>query len=228
MACVNYPGFARFSGAALDAALEAAGYAGPTINFGFSGHNKREALIKLKENDVPTLLYTGELAQFALPLVGRPDCHHAGQWMKVIRTTSQWERYWRRPQRRQWVTHWQTWIEEKNEYRVHIVNGKSIKISQKIGGGNHAMGAIFRGGVSADVRRELRELAKQACEVLQCSLGAIDIIQDVSGGPYFVLEVNSAPKLTDERSDTLSRYVNAIIREWGQEEVEAESDDILG
>ncbi len=218
MGTVRFPYKARFSGAALAAALEAAGYDGPDIDFGFMEMNKREQLCKLDAEGVPTLLLYAEpdltyflpVDQIPFPIVGRPDTHHGGQWLKVFRTESQLMRYGRRQAGRQWITHWQRWIDEKEEFRVHIVNGKSIKISRKEGGGNHRTGARFVGGVSADDRETLRELAKRATSALGASRGAVDILRK-GEGDCCVLEVNAAPKLTDEHSDTLERYVRAFM-----------------
>lgn len=224
----------RPSGQTLEDALRQGGYDGPDINFGYGmrrnalnapealrlAANKRLALEKMAETDVPTprLVYGDEAMNpndngSPYPIVGRPDSHRQGRGFWLCNSGSDVERAVRGTRRKAAATHFMEFIEAEKEFRVHIVNGKSIKISEKVGGGNHGQGATFRYPEDFNHKKTLRRTAAAAVEALGLDFGAVDILW-ADDQPY-VLEVNSAPCLTDHYSDTLSRYVNAFLEEYG-------------
>jgi hypothetical protein len=96
------------------------------------------------------------------------------------------------------------------EFRVHIVGDLSIKISEKIGGGNHLTGALFTSEIRAGHKVTLRRVARDAVACLGLTFGAVDVLYREDVGAR-VLEVNTAPRLTDPTSDTLARYVRAFV-----------------
>lgn len=243
---VIYSKKSRKSGAALDQALQDAGYDGPLINFGFSGSrildtinipnavamatNKRIALQIMTDAFVPTLLWDespdsllwdyGEIP-IPFPVVARPDFHRAGKWLHICHTHDELARAYRLVKNRRTgepsaarATHTQRYLQDAREFRVHVMAGKSIKISEKIGGGNHSTGAIFEYPHDFENKATLREVAKHAVSALGLDFGAVDLLY--RDGQFHVLEVNTAPRLTDPNSDTLARYVRAFIKYYNE------------
>lgn len=234
---VHYDYRSRLSGALLEQALRDT--PGKSINWGYPrggninldgavkrASNKRVALEVMQEAGVPTpTLYltspntpTGALVDVdtggyvipSFPVIGRPDHHKSGSGFYFCRTLKGIARA-----KRKGATHFIEFIPEAREFRVHIVNGKSIKIAEKIGGGNRKNfkhGAYFA-YPDFDHKKSLRRIAKQAVMSLGLDFGAVDILYKDEN--YFVLEVNSAPSLTSA-SDTLDRYVRAFKEEYGE------------
>lgn len=219
---VIYSKKTRESARALKQKLEEMDYDGETINYGYSGSkredvvnrpsalknsvNKRIALEQLKKAGVPTLLIDNKDIEY--PIVGRPDNHSMGRWMYIC-----WdeEDYRRSKRKKRPATHYQKYLTGFREFRVHIVNGESIKISEKIGGGNYHQGAVFEYPHDFNHKKTLRKLARDAVEALGLDFGAVDILWKDEG---YVLEVNSAPRLTDEATNTLERYAEAFVRNY--------------
>lgn len=95
------------------------------------------------------------------------------------------------------------YIPTAREYRIHIFNGKSIKVSQKIWTDttkiykpwvrNHLNGHTFR-IPEIPLDKDSRTLAKAAVKALKLDFGAVDLIID-DQGKSFVLEVNTGPGL---------------------------------
>lgn len=215
----------RKSATVLEERLDELGYDGLPINWGFSTSgetecinkpqalrlavNKRIALEELDDADVSTLLID-EDDYIEYPVVGRPDNHSMGRWFYICSNYSDIERA--RRNKRHPATHFQHLVDDFREFRVHIVDGESIKISEKIGGGNYHAGGIFEYPHDFDHKKTLRNTAKEAVEALGLDFGAVDIIW--KDNTAYVLEVNSAPRLTDETSDTLERYAQAFVRSY--------------
>jgi hypothetical protein len=113
---------------------------------------------------------------------------------------------------------WVQFIPSVAEFRQHIFNGKAIRVGRKIQvdvalGGPLLVRSRRRGWhiqyQGVDAPEGLRTLAKEAVASLGYLFGAVDILQGVDGQLY-VLEVNSAPALTD--AGTLAAYVDAVKR----------------
>jgi glutathione synthase/RimK-type ligase-like ATP-grasp enzyme len=80
-----------------------------------------------------------------------------------------------------------------HEYRVHVFNGKSIRISEKAffgREGNHRLYTTIKPTGQID---HVRSAAKLAVEALGLDFGAVDILANDEN--CWVLEVNSAPSL---------------------------------
>ncbi len=96
---------------------------------------------------------------------------------------------------------------------MHIVAGKSIKLSEKIGGEgpckNYGKGTRFYYPHDFEPKEEVREAARSAVRALGLDFGAVDVLW--KDGSCCVLEVNTAPCLTDATSDTLARYARAFM-----------------
>ena len=218
------------SGRILRDALEAQGYDGEPINWAhytydglnapqaiLGSSNKRNALRTLVNANVPTpALYdfTGALyAVLDTPLIARTSYHtkNSGFWYcetpEAIREA-----------RSRGATHYMEYIEEPREFRVHIVKGNSIKISEKHKRYNAETGEFEEGSWTYPERFmrkiSLRTIAKDAVDALGLDFGAVDILyKKVDDEPkFYVLEVNCAPNLTESvNNDTLDRYVRAFM-----------------
>lgn len=237
---VHYTRKTRPSALLLAPKLRAEGYTGPVINWGNSqfsspgnyqglNHpafvakavNKRMALQLMAEAGVPIPamykpIYSDsgddvimpQIPADAYPIVGRPDAHSKGRYMYMCNTLGDAIQATRR---RRPATHFLQWIIDAREFRVYVVNGQSIKISEKIGGGNHDRGAIFEYPHGFTHKLSLRKHAKAAVEALGLDFGAVDLLYTERDNKWYVLEVNTAPCLTDETSDTLQCYVDAFM-----------------
>lgn len=215
----------RKSATVLEERLEELGYDGRDINYGYSGSrdtetvnrpsaielavNKRLALEELDDEDVPTLLID-TAARITFPIVGRPDSHSMGRWFYVCYDERDMRRATRR--KRHPATHFQRLLTDFREFRVHVMNGESIKISEKLGGGNYHQGGTFQYPSDFEDLKKVRNVAKEAVEALDLDFAAVDILW--KDGEVYVLECNTAPRLTDEYSDTLERYAEAFMRNY--------------
>lgn len=102
----------------------------------------------------------------------------------------------------------QEYIRKDAEYRIHVMGGEIIDVQKKRRASeavedaslnpqirSHANGWVYcRENVNASHR--VRELAVEAVAALGLDFGAVDIMTIQSGAP-FVLEVNSAPGLSE-------------------------------
>lgn len=229
MPIVHFKRATRPSALALARALRDENYEGVNINFGFgvnsdglnspeaiaNASNKRKALEIMCEAEVPIPpLYTPDEAYEAVldaPLVGRKNYHRKGRGFYYCEDEDDVEHAIRKG-----ATHFLEYITDTREFRAHIVNGNCIKISEKHGDGltrNVEAGAVFSYPHDFNHKKSLRKVAKQAVEALGLDFGAVDVLY--KDKQFYTLEVNTAPCLTNERSDTLSRYVNAFLENSG-------------
>ena len=105
------------------------------------------------------------------------------------------------------------YIKKKHEFRVHVVNGKPIKLQQKKLRKNlqHNIirntknGYVF-GHISEDLPVDIKErlsfLAVSAVKVLKLDFGAVDIIWNKHHNKLYVLEVNTAPGISELTAKT--------------------------
>lgn len=232
---VHYGRASKPSGQALARALAERGYGGQHINFGYGASrsalnspqaianatNKRRALQLMAEAGVPIPRpLAGDqycnMRSDEFPIVGRPDKHCQGRGFWYCRTQADIHKALRGTRRKAAATHFMEFIEADHEFRVHIINGESIKISEKFGSEaltrNHAHGVRFGYPHDFNHKKTVRRVAKEAVEALGLDFGAVDVLW-ADGKPY-VLEVNTAPCLTDNWSDTLERYAEAFVRSY--------------
>lgn len=220
---VAFSGPTRPSAVRLDKALIALGYEGGVIAWGAARFSKRSALERFRAQGVPCPRAWGECPN-ASAHVMRTDNHRAGEGFWLVRTQLE-----RQAAVQQGATHGMEFIEDAREFRVHIVHGRSIKLTEKIYDRDaateirfdhvHSRAAGWR-QVSPQPNAHkvsLRRHAKTACEALGAPFGAVDILMrhDPRSRPateFFVLEVNTAPALTDPNTDTCERYARAFLR----------------
>lgn len=99
------------------------------------------------------------------------------------------------------------YIYKDSEYRVHILGDKCAGVSQKVKDEEETthdrhVWSRPRGWIQVDyegvVDKELKDTARKAIKSLGYDFGAVDIIKGVDG-KYYILEVNSAPRLNRRR-----------------------------
>lgn len=78
-------------------------------------------------------------------------------------------------------------------------------------GRNHANGFDFSGVESEMVPQALKDLSRDSLRALGLDFGAVDAIQ-TPDGRYVVLEVNSAPGVSDERRRVVVGLAHRIVR----------------
>jgi D-alanine-D-alanine ligase-like ATP-grasp enzyme len=102
------------------------------------------------------------------------------------------------------ATHFMEFVEAEREYRVHIFNGKSIRISEKGFTDDRKKDYITR-KPTHDVRT-VRQAAKRAVSAVGLDFGAVDILaRGEANQEVFVLEVNSAPGLGGSMPELYAR-----------------------
>lgn len=225
-------GPSRPSARALDRRLRDLNYEGPRIEWGFTPFGKGQALRIMSEAGVPTPRLFGlhaaldELGRLpaAVVLVGRSTAHRAGSGFWLCRSRADVLHA-----RARGASHWLEYIHPAREFRVHIVHGLSVKLTEKLCVGcaedrndpnpairSHAHGWLQMSPRPDAHRVSLREAAKAAVAALGASHGAVDIL--LQGARIYVLEVNAAPALTDPGTDTLDRYAQAFLRHARQQQ----------
>lgn len=171
--------------------------------------NKRVMRELFAEHDVPApqlftpaearALFEADPANLSgVALVGRPDTHTRGLAFWLCRSVADVDRALRGTRRKAAATHFMRFVPLGHEFRVHVFNGKSIRISEK-----HYLTEPDTPMWKRDYetrkppedfpRRHLRQAAKQAVAALGLDFGAVDILADHEQA--YVLEVNTAPGL---------------------------------
>jgi glutathione synthase/RimK-type ligase-like ATP-grasp enzyme len=161
--------------------------------------NKRIMRTLFWENEVPMprLFTPSEAYTQALrgnKMVGRPDKHTKGRGFWLVDSEQKFTKALRGTRKKKAATHFMEYIEAPREYRVHIFNGKSIRISEKSFGesGQTAQGLYITRKPQHEVKH-VRKAAKQAVKAVGLDFGAVDILANDTD--CWVTEVNSAPGL---------------------------------
>lgn len=231
---VEFFGPTRPSARLLDRKLIELGYEGPRVLWGQSSLNKRQQLDVMRAAGVPCPRAGGPDSSY--PYVLRTDYHRAGSGFWLARNIDE---YYAAEQAG--ATHAMEYIANAREFRVHIIHGRSIKLTEKLkpwwpinpGPGepetrwmtgaetqtyddvirSHAQGWQQMSPRPNAHKVSLRAHAKAAVAALNADFGAVDILLREGLQPaFFVLEVNRAPALTDPHTDTLDRYAQAFLR----------------
>jgi D-alanine-D-alanine ligase-like ATP-grasp enzyme len=84
------------------------------------------------------------------------------------------------------------WVDVDREFRVHVFNGKSIRVSEK-DFLDEDRKQYLTIKPTVDRRRHIRDAAKEAVAALGLDFGTVDVLADDEQA--FVLEVNAAPGL---------------------------------
>lgn len=163
--------------------------------------NKRLMRQLFAEHGVPMPKLLGDwpfavsdLDDWPYPVVGRPDRHTKGRGFWLCQTIADVEKAVRGTRKKQAASHFMEYIEADREYRVHIFQGKSIRISEK-GFTDSSKKEYITRKPDRPVR-PVREAAKQAVAAVGLDFGTVDILaKGDRNQEAYVLEVNAAPGL---------------------------------
>ena len=168
----------------------------PTLN-GVLRVDKLTELITLQRARVPTL-------EIWVP---RAERHEGGRDIIQVSTGS--------------ISHYTKFVNTIREFRVHVFDGKSIRVGIKVNSGSgHPWIRSHQQGWSLDygsncrvvITNSVRVAARQAIEAMSYDFGAVDVGIMEDGRPI-VFEVNSAPGLDNE--NTALAYARHIIQ-WSR------------
>ena len=179
--------------------------------------NKRIMRGLFAEHDVPTplLMDVGEAMQAVLAgkeVVGRPDQHTKGRGLWRCKTAVDVKKAITGTRRKKAATHFMEYVESDREYRVHVFQGKSIRISEKVFNEDKSYTTGKPGNIKL---RRVREAAKLAVEAVGLDFGAVDVLaRGADNAEVWVLEVNSAPGL----GGSMPRLYGETFRKWKEEQ----------
>lgn len=178
--------------------------------------NKRIMRHLFRDNGVPMpklLTWSDVMSDIARgkTIVGRPDQHTKGRGFWKINNIIDYEKALRGTRRKKAATHFMEYIDAPREYRVHIFNGKSIRISEKSFGesGQTAQGLYITRKPQHEVKH-VRKAAKQAVKAVGLDFGAVDILANDTD--CWVTEVNSSPGL----GGSLPRLYAEKFKQWSE------------
>jgi glutathione synthase/RimK-type ligase-like ATP-grasp enzyme len=116
------------------------------------------------------------------------------------------------------------YVKKKDEYRVHILNGKVLDVQKKMlkrtdAHGNNvdpkqvdfrirnlASGFVY-GGRDAETPKDVLKQAELAMAASGLDFGAVDVLWNEKEKRAYVLEINTAPGIT---GTTLTNYINGM------------------
>lgn len=164
--------------------------------------NKRKMRELFKEHDVPMpelyaairpSLYSDRMFfdNLEYPCIGRPDQHTRGRGLWKCYNAFDVKRAMQGTRRKRAATHFMEYIEADREYRCHIFQGKSIRISQKAFTDDTRTSYTTAKPFSDEEKKAVRNASKKAVAAVGLDFGTVDVL--VKDGKAYVLEVNSAP-----------------------------------
>jgi glutathione synthase/RimK-type ligase-like ATP-grasp enzyme len=142
------------------------------------------------------------------PVVGRPDTHSKGRGFWLCHNRSDVKKALRGTRKKQPATHFMAFVESEHEYRVHIFDGKSLRISEKsffLDENGHKDYTTIK--PTGEVK-QIRKAAKRALKATGLDFGAVDIL--ATDNACWVLEVNAAPGL----GGTMPSVYATAFRKW--------------
>lgn len=191
--------------------------------------NKRVMRELFAEHDVPTpRLFSVEatretmagLPGAGLRLLGRPDFHTRGRGYWLCADLPAVERALRGTRRKMAATHFMEYIPlgvAPKEFRVHVLKGKSIRISQKLFTEDRKDYTTIKPDEELP-RKFLRRAAIAAVEALGLDFGAVDMLASDDQTQVWVLEVNCAPGLGGSMPRVwATAFIRYMEGEWDEE-----------
>lgn len=112
-------------------------------------------------------------------------------------------------------------IPQQNEYRVHVFNGNVIdlqikrprdgvqKVNERVRTTSGGWG-LYRSNVNCP--QECQNAAIRAVKALGLDFGAVDVVWQQGGKGAFVLEVNTAPELTEVCTEKYGDYIIKLAK----------------
>ena len=150
------------------------------------------------------------------PLVVRPAKHAQGRHLYVVETIHEFKRIVQIPAMRNgWYA--SELINKVAEYRVAVVQGRTVWVAQKTPGNpddvawNVAKGGRFDNVRWSDWPLKVVRVAIEAFNLSELDFGGVDVMVDAEG-EVFVLEIISAPSLTSPyRQECFAKAFDYII-----------------
>lgn len=193
------------------------------LNGNCSRYSKLEQAKMLQEGLGPgalTIYDTAEAAENALrtrniPLFARDLVHSRGRDIKVVL-----EGWQVRPLLSAGAAFFTEHVPSEREYRVWAYRNRHLGTYEKVLrrlldckrlGRNYGNGFDFSGIENDQVPEALKQTARDGLRVLGLDFGAVDVIQRLDGS-YCILEVNSAPGVSDERRKVIVGLAKRIVR----------------
>lgn len=195
-----------------------------TLNGNCSALNKMQQAVALKEGlglgalDIFTTVAEAENAVRRTPLFARSLVHSRGRDIKLA--LEPWQI---RPLIASGSRFFTSHVPSQREFRVWTYRNRHLGTYEKILrrpedckrlGRNYDNGFDFSGIENPDVPEALKDISRRAIAALDLDFGAVDILQNTAGG-YVVLEVNSAPGVSNERRRVIQALAHRIIR-WAE------------
>lgn len=209
-----------------------AGYAGnlPCLNAMCSRHDKMEQgqILRASLNTESLEVVTVEEAarrfvgnfRVPSPLIFRKRRHSQGRDIRICRTPAGVRAALARG-RHDFFTHF---VESDTEYRVWVYRNRVLAAYEKrltepennTGfGRNRSKGWTFHALPTAEISDNLRRCSRSTISALGLDFGAVDVLgkRNPDGSTtYCVLEVNSAPGVSDEHRTAIVKLVHRIVR----------------
>lgn len=159
---------------------------------------------------MPRLVYAPRSAVIAGgTIIGRPDKHMKGRGYWKCSSVDDVRKALRGTRQKRAATHFMEFIDAPREYRVHIFQGKSIRISEKAHTAFHEYTTVK----PIHSVKHVRRAAKQAVAALGLNFGAVDILANDTQA--WVLEVNAAPGL----GGSMPKLYATIFKRWERGEI---------
>lgn len=111
-------------------------------------------------------------------------------------------------------------IASRREYRTWTYRNRHLGTYEKVLrrpeeckrlGRNYANGFDFSGIESDNVPQALKDISRNALRCLELDFGAVDVLEKLDGS-FVVLEVNSAPGVSNERRKVIQALAHRIVR----------------
>lgn len=177
----------------------------------------------------------GSVTEKDLPVIGRSSYHRQGNHFWFCESLAEVQRA-----ARSGATHFLEYLNSTREYRVHctlrpgslgkaradreIEDVRSIKISEKVPAEdndfsaerilqrNHDFGWVFRAPHrNEEELTQVRRAARAALAATGFDFGAVDVLYSLRDKAAAVLEVNTAPCLTDAQASTAEVYAKSLL-----------------
>lgn len=195
----------------------------PALNANCSRYNKLEQTRRLREGLGPGGLAVFDTVAQAVahlesggrPLFARDLVHSRGRDIKLV--LEPWQVA---PVMAAGAAFFTVHEPSVREFRVWVYRKRHLGTYEKVLrrpeeckrlGRNYANGFDFSGVENDNVPEALKDIARRAIRVLDLDFGAVDILQ-AADGRYVVLEVNSAPGVSDERRKVIQGLAKRIVR----------------
>jgi len=149
------------------------------------------------------------------PVMARKIKHARGSDIIFLRSKSSMKKRWKRVQKRDFLVQY---IPKKIEYRLHVLGDDIIDISEKIHSPKALEENLYihphvwskeRGWTLQTIENKeleiIKDLAIKAVKSLQYNFGAVDMILG-NDEKYYILEVNSAPRLNKVRRRLYAKF----------------------